>query len=78
MQNKLYDANLAVHTNKILLVKKFKLEFRKWFKKGSSIVTSTSSQLFLNAALRFGFDKAHFKKRNILIQDKLLCFETWP
>ena len=68
MQKKqLYDANLVAHTNKILLVNKFKLEFGKWFKKGSSIVTSISSQLFLNAASRFGFDKAHFKKLNILI-----------
>ena len=67
MQNKFYDATLVAHTNKILLLNKFKLEFRKWFKKGSSIATSTSSQLFLNVASRFGFDKAHFKKLNILI-----------
>ena len=38
MQNKLYDANLVAHTFKILLVNKFKLEFRKWFKNGSSII----------------------------------------
>ena len=75
MQKQLYDANLVAHTNKILLVNKFKLGFRKWFKKSSSIVTSTSSQLFLNAASRFGLDKAHFKQFNILIQDKFLCFE---
>ena len=41
---KTYDANLVAHTSKTLLVNKFKLGFRKWFKKGSSIVTSTSSQ----------------------------------
>ena len=67
MQNKRYDANLVAHTAKILLVDKFKLEFRKWLKNGSSIVTSTSFQLFLNSASRFVFDKAHYKKVNILI-----------
>ena len=75
MQKKLYDSNLAPHTNKILLVNKFKLGFRKRFKKGSSIVTLASSQLFLNAASRFEFDKAHFKAFNIFIQDKFLYFE---
>ena len=67
MPKKLYDANLVAHANKIFLSYKFKLGFRKWFKKGSRIVTSTSSQLFLNAASRFGFDKEHFKKFSILM-----------
>ena len=45
--------------------------------RGSRIVTSNSSQLFVNtvAASKFGFDKAHFKQFNILIQNKFLSFE---
>ena len=41
-------------------------------------MTSTSSQLFLNAVSRFGFDYAHIEKRNILILDNFFVLKSDP